>query len=83
MDENSLNKVKNAPGIYSVEVRCVRVDGKHLYEPTWPDYAEFHLNGKKLNEFKPLQSNSSLKKRKDEKYSINEANLLRVGTNTV
>jgi hypothetical protein len=30
------------------------------------------VNGKKMQDFKPLQSNSSLKKRKDEKFTTRE-----------
>lgn len=38
-------------------------------EPTWPDIGELTLNGRRVFEFKPLQCNSSLKKRKDEKFT--------------
>ncbi len=54
----------------SVEIRCIRLDGKQgSEEPTWPDIGDIAINGKRMIEFKPLQNNSSLKKRKDEKFT--------------
>lgn len=51
-----------------IEVRCIRIDNKHGDEEnTWPDVGELIFNGKRALEFKPLQVNSSLKKRKDDK----------------
>jgi len=51
-------------------VRCIKLDGKiNSEEPTWPDIGELTLNGKKIFDFKPLQNNSALKKRKDEKFT--------------
>lgn len=50
-----------------VEIRCIRIEEKS-HEQTWPHQGELLLNSKKELEFKPLQQNSSLKKRKDEKF---------------
>ena len=64
--------IKNERTI-GIEIRCIRIDGKDiktLYETTWPDLGEILINDKKLLELKPLQQNSSLKKRKDEKIFI-------------
>lgn len=72
-----LGKKNNA-----VELRCIRLDGtKNMYETTWPDSAECILNGHRLKEFTPLQQNSSLKKRKDERLLLKDVSLLRKGDN--
>jgi len=56
-----------------VEVRCIRIDGKYgAEEPTWPDVGDVWINEKRVLEFRPLQNNSSLKKRKDEKLTTRE-----------
>ncbi len=55
---------------YQLEVRCIRLDGKNNYELTWPDYGYIKFNEAKLLDFKPLVSNSSLKRRKDESKVI-------------
>jgi E3 SUMO-protein ligase PIAS1 len=58
-----------------VEVRCIRIDGKNgAEEPTWPDVGDLFLNGRKIFEFKPIQNNSALKKRKDEKIIAKDVN---------
>jgi E3 SUMO-protein ligase PIAS1 len=62
--------VKGRVPTQAVEVRCIKLDGKaNAEEPTWPDIGELQLNGRKVFEFQPLQVNSSLKKRKDEKFT--------------
>ncbi|KRX04649.1 Zinc finger, FYVE/PHD-type [Pseudocohnilembus persalinus] len=66
---------------HNLEIRCIRVDIKHLYETTWPDFGEMKLNDQLLYDFKPLQMNSSLKKRKDEKYTIRDLQYLKMGEN--
>lgn len=77
-------QVKYKDAGQAVEVRCIKLDGKTgSEEPTWPDIGELQLNAKKVVEFKPLQSNSSLKKRKDEKYTTadvqyNQTNIVQV-----
>lgn len=57
-----------------LEIRCMRLEEKSI-EPTWPYQGELHLNGRKEFELKPLASNSSLKKRRDEKYFTQRVNL--------
>ncbi len=27
-----------------IEIRCIRVDGKHYYESTWPDLGDIEIN---------------------------------------
>jgi hypothetical protein len=55
---------------WSVEVRCIKLDGKiGSEESTWPDIGELSMNGRRVIEFKPLPNNSSLKKRRDEKFT--------------
>lgn len=67
---------------HAVEIRCIRIDGtRNMYEPTWPDMGEIELNGSKLREFVPLQTNSSLKKRKDEKFTLRDVSIIIKGTN--
>ena len=55
---------------YHIEIRSIRVDAKYMYESTWPDFCEIYLNSFKIHEFKPLKSNSSLKKRKDDPLTL-------------
>ena len=43
-----------------------------MYEITYPDFGELYVNTTKVLDFKPLLSNSSLKKRKDEKYTMSD-----------
>ena len=65
-----------------VEVRSIRMESKIIYETTWPDLGEVLLNDKKLMDLKPLQTNSSLKKRKDERIFI-EGYLIKEGHNKI
>ena len=60
----------------SLEIRSIRLDPKYLYETTWVDYGELAINKAKVMDFKPLNSNSSLKKRKDEKFTTREYQIL-------
>jgi hypothetical protein len=65
--------VTDLPKMHSLQLRCLRVDDNHgLDEPTWPDYGEVLTNGTKVQEFKPLTQNTSLKKRKDCIYTLKE-----------
>lgn len=65
-----------------MEVRCIRIDGtKNIYETTWPDFGVMKLNNESVHEFKPLQNNSSLKKRKDEKLTFKGTKELIEGVN--
>ena len=59
---------------YCVEVRSIRLEDKN-HEQCWPNSGELILNQQKQAEFKPLQQNSSLKKRKDEKFFTKEVHL--------
>lgn len=54
-----------------------------MYEITWPDIGELSINNMRVLEFKPLVLNSSLKKRKDEKYYTNDLNLISPSVNVV
>ncbi|CAD8127518.1 unnamed protein product [Paramecium sonneborni] len=50
-----------------INIRCVRQENKiNCEEITWPDIGELFLNQKKIQDFKPLINNHSLKKRKDD-----------------
>jgi len=53
-----------------IEIRCIKLDGEHFFEQTWPDKASIKINGKLIKDIKPLHQNSSLKKRRDEKIFI-------------
>lgn len=64
-----------------VEIRSLKLDGKHFFEQTWPDKAVIRVNNKAIKEFKPLHQNSSLKKRRDEK--IFNRQMCSVGKNTL
>nr|APW83395.1 micronuclear isoform [Tetrahymena thermophila] len=67
---------------YSVEIRCIRIDGtKNIYETTWPDFGNLRMNNEVILELKPLQNNSSLKKRKDEKHTFKGVKNLKEGIN--
>lgn len=54
-----------------------------MHEITWPDVGELTINNVRVLEFKPLVLNSSLKKRKDEKYFTNDLNLISSGVNII
>ncbi|KAL4448707.1 hypothetical protein ABPG74_012796 [Tetrahymena malaccensis] len=67
---------------YSLEIRCIRIDGtKNIYETTWPDFGNLKMNNEVILDLKPLQNNSSLKKRKDEKHTFKGAKNLKEGVN--
>lgn len=55
-----------------VEIKSIKLEGKYLNEQTWMDSGDLYLNSKKVMDFKPLQINSALKKRKDEKFFTRE-----------
>jgi hypothetical protein len=55
----------NKDPMIGVEVRCLKLDGEHLFDQTWPDKAVIRINGKVAKEVEPLIQNSSLKKRRD------------------
>lgn len=52
-----------------------------MYEYTWPDVLRIEINGKFVKEYCPLLTNSSLKKRKDDRIVVKEANLIQKGEN--
>jgi hypothetical protein len=76
-----LSLLKDNP-IYGVEVRCIKMDGAHFFEQTWPDQCLIKVNDKALKEIKPLHQNSALKKRRDEKLLLPISNI-KMGTNTI
>jgi hypothetical protein len=56
--------------IKHIEIRCVRVDGKDgLDEITWPDKGCLLFNKQSVASFKPMTMHTSLKKRRDEKFT--------------
>ena len=59
-------RMANTNEAIGVEIRCIRLEEKNI-EQTWPHQGELYVNSRRELEFKPLQQNSSLKKRKDEK----------------
>lgn len=75
-DFNALNQDPNL----DIEVRCLKMDGEHFFEQTWPDKAEIRVNGTLVKNLAPLLYNSSLKKRRDEKLVIMKPV---IGTNTI
>ncbi|MCA9735977.1 hypothetical protein KC799_27820, partial [candidate division KSB1 bacterium] len=71
IDQMRLQQIKEDPSM-GIEVRCLKLDYKYLNEQTWLDSGELYLNMRRVCEFKPLQMNSALKKRKDEKFFYRE-----------
>ena len=71
LDEETLNLINKEPSVGLV-IKSVKLEGKVLYDQAWPDSGELFLNNKRVLEFKPLQNNSALKKRKDEKFFTRE-----------
>lgn len=72
IDDAIFREIKVNPSL-AVEVRCIKLEDKS-HEQCWPHNGELVLNQYKYLEFKPLQQNSSLKKRKDEKFVTTEVN---------
>lgn len=70
IDEQAAAEMKSKETI-GVEVRCIRLEEKS-HEITWPHMGELIMNQYRYLELKPLQQNSSLKKRKDEKFFTRE-----------
>jgi hypothetical protein len=64
-----------------VEIRTLKLNGKYFYQQTWPDKCSLRVNGKIVKEVEPLNQNSSLKKRRDQK--LFNRFMSRVGTNTL
>ena len=60
---------------FSVEVRCAKLHNKSRYEITWPDNCTVYLGKHKLQDFKPLMTNSPLKRRNDEPIRIGKEKL--------
>lgn len=58
-----------------IEVRSIRLDGHSSYEISWPDFGAIHSFDKHID-FKPLQYNSSIKKRKEETLIIDKAKVI-------
>jgi len=78
IDQMLYREVKDNDDI-GVEVRCIRLENKS-HEQCWPHLGGLELNNTKLLEFRPLQLNSSLKRRKDEKFYSSD---IKSGNNTV
>jgi len=78
IDQMLYREVKDNDDI-GVEVRCIRLENKS-HEQCWPHQGGLELNNTKLLEFRPLQLNSSLKRRKDEKFYSSD---IKSGTNSV
>ena len=75
-DFNTLNEESNL----DIEIRCIKMDGEHFFEQTWPDKADIKINGEMVRQVLPLVYNSSLKKRRDEKLIVKKPV---VGKNTI
>ena len=73
--------ISNSKGTIGVEVRCIKLDGEHFFEQTWPDKGTLSINGIQIKEIRPLVLNSSLKKRKDERLVLGKE--LMEGSNTL
>jgi hypothetical protein len=55
-----------------IEIRCLKFDGKEgLDEISWPDKGHLSFNREFVATFRPMSMNTSLKKRKDEKFTTN------------
>ena len=67
-------------GNHSVEVRCIKMDGQHFFEQTWPDKCKISINDLEVRNIQPLPYNHSLKKRRDEKLTIPN---IKFGTNLI
>ena len=78
IDQMLYREVKDNEDI-GVEVRCIRLENKS-HEQCWPHQGELELNQSKLLEFRPLQLNSALKRRKDEKFFSSD---VKSGSNSV
>ena len=66
----------------AIEFRSIRVDFKCIYEYSWPDLGEISLNDKKFMDLKPLLNNSSLKRRKDDKITL-DLSTIKEGINKI
>lgn len=49
----------------NIEARCVKFNSKNKYEISWPDNASVSIGKNKVYDFKPLMTNSPLKRRAD------------------
>lgn len=76
---NDFNALNSDPSL-DLEIRCIKMDGEHFFEQTWPDKCDIRINGSIVKTFSPLMHNSSLKKRRDEKLTITKPI---IGTNTL
>ena len=80
IDEETF-ELMNTDSAVGLVIKCIKIEGKSLYDQTWPDSGELFLNNKRVLDFKPLQNNSALKKRKDEKLFTREG--LHAGINLI
>lgn len=58
-----------------VDIRMVKLDGQNQYDMTWPDQAIVRIGEELVQEIRPLQYLSSVKKRKDSSITIDAAAL--------
>ena len=77
--EHNMCKAMELNQNIGMEIRCLRLEEK-VIEQTWPHQGELYIDNRRELEFKPLQANSSLKKRKDEKLFTRN---VREGINSV
>lgn len=70
IETEDFQNIQNENLPIGIEIRCIKLDGLHFFEQTWPDKAAIKINGKTIKDIKPLHQNSSLKKRRDEKLYI-------------
>lgn len=85
IDDETFDLIKKQPNI-GLLVKSVKLEAKFMNDQSWPDYGDLFLNNKRMLDFKPLQSNSSLKKRKDVPLFISDGiysgiNILKITTN--
>jgi hypothetical protein len=64
---DDFNKIYDNQNL-GIEIRCVKLDNEHFHEQTWPDKCTIKINNRIVKILKPLNQNSSLKKRRDEKF---------------
>ena len=45
IEEEYIEKYINDNETYDIEIRCIRLDGNHNNEITWPDFCQISVNG--------------------------------------
>lgn len=77
---DDFNKIFDS-SLVGIEIRSLKLDNEHFYEQTWPDKCTIKINNRVAKILKPLNQNSSLKKRRDEKLFTR--NYIYPGINTL